>query len=320
MAIMQPTSTVSPWFSIVVSSFNRAGILRRCLESCLSQDFVDFEIVVVDDGSTDDSVSVVRSFTDPKLRLVQHEHNRGLCAARDTGARSARGQWLIQLDSDHGLLPGALENLYRRTSAASPKIGVIGSRYQWDTGRITPSFVPEGPIDYAGRIRWVGEEGGTDYLCCYRRDLYGRVRWPAERRGPLDEIFQFDLAKLTMEQIGSDVIAVEYSDAENSQTRSRGWKGARTLLGYAEDMSWQFDEVLRLHGAALAAHGRRYALTLRLASTFHFLAGHRTTGLRYFAQYLSRDALSLKVWAIAALGMTDRRLLAFVLASWPQRR
>ena len=306
--------TGRPWFTISISSFNRSRILQRCLDTCLSQSFTDFEVLVVDDGSTDDTQKMLSAVTDPRLRVLRHEVNRGLPAARDTGATGARGEWIVTLDSDHGLRPGALDNLHRRTRDAPADVGVVGSRYLWDTGRITPSSVPNGVIDYAGRIRWTEEEGGTDYLCCYRRSLYGDgVRWVAERRGPLDTIFQLDLAQRTKASVGDDVIALEYSDADNSQTRSSGLKGARTLMSYAADKAWEADEVIRKHGDALRKHGpRQYRLMKRAAAMFHFIDGDRRGGLRHAASYLRDEPASLLGWGIVVLGLLDRRLLAWV--------
>lgn len=319
MTAAQDTKAVGqvevPWFSIVISAYNRATLLARCVESCLAQSFRDFEIVIVDDGSTDDTERVVNSFRDSRVRLIRHAVNKGLCAARDTGARAATGRWIVQLDSDHGLLPGALANLHARTGAASEDVGVIGSRYLWDTGLVTPRFVPEAPIDYAGRIRWAAEEGGTDYLCCYRRHLYGAVAWHAERRGPLDGIFQLDLAKHARARIDADVIAIEYSDADNSQTRSKGWRGAKTLLHYAADMAWQYDEIFRAHGSAIAEYAPdAHVMNCRIASLFHFIAGNRGRGTQYALRYLRRRPISIKGWAILALGLADRRLLAYFRA------
>jgi len=301
----------SPWFSIVISVYNRAGMIMRCIESCLNQSFDDFEVVVVDDGSSDGTKDVLRSIMDKRLKIIYHQTNQGLCAARDTGVRNSIGKWIISLDSDHALLPGALENLYTRTYDAPADVGVIGSRYVWDTGKITPSFVPEGIIDYIGRIKWVDQEGGTDYLCCYRRKLYACVSWPAHRRRG-DGLFQLDLARCTKERIDPDIIAIEYSDAVNSESRSRGFKGVRTLLRIAPDMAWERKEILRQHGEAIATHApRMFAATIRTAALWHFVAGQRRTGIYYVLKYLSMNPASLKGWTILVLGLFSPTLLAW---------
>ena len=116
---------MTPFFSIVVPMYNREAFIGRTLRSCLGQDFSDFEVVVVDDASSDRSVEAVRQFDDPRIRLERHERNRGRCPARNTGLSVARGEWLVFLDSDDELLPGALAAIHQRAVAARPQVGSL---------------------------------------------------------------------------------------------------------------------------------------------------------------------------------------------------
>ena len=75
--------------------------------SVLSQSYQDFEIVVVDDGSTDASVAIVESMNDPRIRLIK-QANGGPSKARNTGVKYAKGDWIVMLDADDELLPNAL--------------------------------------------------------------------------------------------------------------------------------------------------------------------------------------------------------------------
>jgi glycosyltransferase involved in cell wall biosynthesis len=87
------------FFSIIIPSYNRALTIERAIRSCLRQSFSDFEILVVDDGSTDDTAAVVAGFEDPRILYIQQE-NRGASAARNRGAAAAGGEFLAFLDSD----------------------------------------------------------------------------------------------------------------------------------------------------------------------------------------------------------------------------
>lgn len=98
----------APYFSIVIPAFNRAFVLDRTLRSCLSQTFMDFEIIVVDDGSEDDTAKVVGRYQDARI-IYERQANAGASAARNRGAALARGAWLAFLDSDDAFLPGKLE-------------------------------------------------------------------------------------------------------------------------------------------------------------------------------------------------------------------
>jgi len=86
--------------SIVIPTYNRARLLERAVRSVLRQTYKDFEIIIVDDNSTDNTQSVVFDLKDERIRYVKHEKNRGGSAARNTGIRIARGFLVTFLDDD----------------------------------------------------------------------------------------------------------------------------------------------------------------------------------------------------------------------------
>jgi glycosyltransferase involved in cell wall biosynthesis len=88
-----------PAVSIVVPAYNVAATIRETLHSLLAQTFLDFEIIVVDDGATDETVSIVETFADPRIRLIR-QFNRGLAGARNTGIAHATGDIISFCDSD----------------------------------------------------------------------------------------------------------------------------------------------------------------------------------------------------------------------------
>jgi len=94
-----------PTVSVVIPSYNRASFLREAIDSVLGQDSDDFELIVIDDGSTDDTPRLLRSY--PDIRVVRQDR-RGVSAARNAGIRRASGRFLAFLDSDDLWLPGKL--------------------------------------------------------------------------------------------------------------------------------------------------------------------------------------------------------------------
>ena len=99
-----------PVVSVVIPTYNRGSLAGRAVESVLAQTFQDFEIIVVDDGSNDNTESVVKAFCDPRVRYIHHEENRGGSAARNTGIKAARGAYIAFLDSDDEWLPEKLQS------------------------------------------------------------------------------------------------------------------------------------------------------------------------------------------------------------------
>lgn len=101
--------------SIIIPLYNKEKYIAATLQSVLLQTFYDFEIIVVNDGSTDGSVEEVKKFADKRIRIVDQE-NSGVSSARNRGAEEAKGEWLFFLDADDPLLPNGLDVLVRLMS------------------------------------------------------------------------------------------------------------------------------------------------------------------------------------------------------------
>lgn len=97
-----------PYISVIIPLYNKELIVERSIKSVLNQSFKDFELIIVDDGSTDGSVSIVESIHDDRIRLFKQE-NGGPSKARNTGVKMAKGDWVLFLDADDELLLDALE-------------------------------------------------------------------------------------------------------------------------------------------------------------------------------------------------------------------
>lgn len=112
-----------PTVSFVIPAYNAASTIRATIESVLRQTYRDFEVLVVDDGSTDETASIVRSFG-PDVRNL-YQPNQGLAAARNTGIRATTGKVLVLLDADDMWLPDLLERQMVILSARSEIDGVF---------------------------------------------------------------------------------------------------------------------------------------------------------------------------------------------------
>jgi glycosyltransferase involved in cell wall biosynthesis len=295
-----------PFFSIVITTYNRARIVRRCIDSCLAQEFGDFEIVVIDDGSSDGTAAALdEAYDDPRLRVVAHETNRGINPSRYTGATNARGEWVIVIDSDDELLPGALERLRELIAGLPEGVRVLRSRQAHDDGHVTPGFVPGGPYGYEGRIRWAEAEGGTDAARCIKREAFAASPYIDGRRGAMETLFELNLAERETSLCAEDVLTAVHADAPNSWLRAaRSADVVPRLRREAPDMLWMAEMVLERHGEALQRWGPgQYVTVLRIAATQYFLLGQRRNGARYSLRALRRKPLAPAAWATLLLGL-----------------
>jgi glycosyltransferase involved in cell wall biosynthesis len=108
--------------SVIIPVYNAEKYVVATVESVLSQTYKNFEIIIVDDGSLDDSLSICRQFEDPRIKIIQQK-NRGLPGARNTGIRHAQGDYVTFLDADDIWLPQKLEKHVNHLNNA-PTVGI----------------------------------------------------------------------------------------------------------------------------------------------------------------------------------------------------
>lgn len=110
--------------SVVVPAFNRGFTIGDALESILKQSYQEWEALIVNDGSTDDTSEIVKEYKrrDPRIYLMEHDRQRGAQAARNTALRAARGNWIAFLDSDDRWLPHSLEARLKVAKTGSPVV------------------------------------------------------------------------------------------------------------------------------------------------------------------------------------------------------
>lgn len=199
----------SPIISVVIPAYNQAEYLGRAIESVLKQTLEDFEIIVINDKSTDDTEAVVREFSDPRISYLSHDTNMRLPAARNTGMRAARAELIAFLDADDLFHPAKLE-AHAEFLAGSPEVGVsYNSRFELDHSADTIREVwrpplsvglsdlvlgfPFAPSDMVVRREWafkvglfdpgMGSAEDTDFPC--------RLALAGCRFGGIDRVLNF---------------------------------------------------------------------------------------------------------------------------------
>ena len=124
------TENDSPLVSVVLPTHNRAHLLPRSIQSVLDQSFTDFEIIIVDDGSVDDTERVVKSFQDIRIRYLKLDENRGGSFARNVGIRASLGRYVAFQDSDDEWLQGKLEEQVTQMRLADVTVGTVYTAFE----------------------------------------------------------------------------------------------------------------------------------------------------------------------------------------------
>ena len=173
-----------PMASVIIPTYNRERIIKRAIQSVLTQTFQDFEIVIVDDGSTDGTKTVVESFSDPRIRYLQHERNRGAAAARNTGIKAACGEYLAFLDSDDEWLSNKLSE--QMSVLVKAPIGVSASCTGYDAHLLESGMilrkVPHQPSSWLKHFLLQGCEVSPGATLLAHRSVFEKI-------GLFDEAF-----------------------------------------------------------------------------------------------------------------------------------
>lgn len=218
--------SAEPLFSIILPVHNREADITGCLRSIQLQDFADFEIIVIDDASTDCTADVVTRFAqrDPRIKLIRLETNIGPGTARNIGIHQARGKYIRICDSDDFYPPGSLSAFARRISAGEDDL-IVGNLNCWHSRQrkiqrkagpwcINRDFQSENLMDLPELWAMV-----HFHRCAFRREflLENGIEYPAMRRGE-DPVYMAEvLAKARSFSLIKDVVYLFHERPRNHQ-------------------------------------------------------------------------------------------------------
>ncbi|MGB8951127.1 MAG: glycosyltransferase family 2 protein [Candidatus Aminicenantales bacterium] len=141
----RPFSEAGPVVSVVLPTRDRAHLLMQSVRSVLDQTYPDFELIIVDDASADETEEVIRQLASEKVEFLRHPFVRGAAAARNSGIRMARGKYVAFLDSDDEWLPGKLERQVEVMEHSPAEVGLVYTG-TWREYRKKRFYIPAEPI------------------------------------------------------------------------------------------------------------------------------------------------------------------------------
>ncbi len=226
-----------PRFSIIIPVYNTEKYLRQCIESILKQDFSDFELWLIDDGSTDNSGSICDSYRDCDNRVkVVHKTNAGVSSARNVGIEKANGEYVLFIDSDDYLKPHALVTFYNSLNIFPDAEYIKGNFYLLIDGKNElESIWKSGRSRYANRLL-TGEEMLTKILkteffthnSLYKRQFLEEhnLRFNEELTMLEDVVFLIRFCSFAKKCVFQPTETLTYRFSENSLLRGK-WNLAK---------------------------------------------------------------------------------------------
>ena len=116
---------MKPLVSVIIPTYNRANTIGRTIDSLLSQTYENLDVIVVEDGSKDETLKLLDTIKDRRLRVIRHEVNKGVTAAKNTGLNNIRGEWFTILDSDDEIVPDAIEVMMQIPLEKDPSVTAV---------------------------------------------------------------------------------------------------------------------------------------------------------------------------------------------------
>ena len=295
--------------SVVVPTFNRASMVSKAIESVLGQTYDRLELIVVDDGSTDDSDQLLARYAacDSRVRILRHAQNRGVTAAKNTGLDAARGEYAVVLDSDGDLDPEALRVMVDRLVELGPDYGMVfADLVAASTGARTGAGLDESrEVTYRDAIcaTFTG-----DFIGLWRTDVTADLRFdervPGGESLVWHQIYRRSRVAYIDRVLGSHDVDTPESVTKIQRGDTRKYSG-RALIKqlYIEEFG---DDLRRECPARLAHHYQGLAL-------YSALTGHRVRSARA-AFEAARTRPSPASIAKLAIPIVPRRLLESALA------
>ena len=235
--------------SIIVPVYNTEEYLRICVDQILQQAFQDFELILIDDGSQDNSLHVCNELAakDPRIRVI-HQENKGVSGARNTGIEQATGEYIAFVDSDDMIAPDYLKYLQQGMKESDRILSMCGHERIYDYDHVFPQIKEQYKL-------FSGQECAKRLLtgcfpisacgCLFKRSLIGALRFTVGIRNNEDKLFLYQY--LLNNENGKVAFSNEkrygYLVRDGSATRS-SWNGSVDLVKVADIIR---EETVRSH-------------------------------------------------------------------------
>jgi len=329
-----------PRVTVVMAVYNAAQFLREAVASVLAQTYRDFELIVVDDSSRDDSLSILRSFTDPRMRIIRHHTNMGAALSRNDALVAARGEFLAIMDADDVCAPTRLERQVAFLDT-NPLVGLVGcgvyDNIDTSGAVLYTSYLPEDneTIQRTLVSRWCFLHPSIMFRRALHESVggYRNVFEPAEDHDFILRILEHCQAHNLHERLisyrlnpkGLSVIGHQY---QNELGDAAMRLAQRRRSGQPEDLDAEMPRLRELKRSRKAPRGFTGAVqtwrdSLYAANRYYgygcreLCAGHLESARRCFVRSLRTNALFVKSWIGVALSLAPfaARHLRFVFRS-----
>ena len=244
-----------PLISVIIPVYNVEEYLARCLNSVVNQTYANLEILLVDDGSSDQSSQICDDYAQKDSRIkVIHTKNGGPSAARNCALKICTGEYIGFVDSDDWIAPDMYETLYDNLYSNNADISIVGYAMVWSSGKIQKQSESSAFFTWSHdklMEEWMGQRYFKGFMCdkLFRRELFASIRFPEGQNYMEDVAIGIDLYDQCDKAVYTGKCCYYYFQREDSATNIEfsereliGIKEAEKMITYSEQHANQFDK------------------------------------------------------------------------------
>ena len=287
----------SPKVSIIMASYNRARTLGRAIDSVLRQDIPDWELIIVDDASPDNSREVIEGYVrkDARIRATFHQRNLHVNAARNTGFDLMRGEWFTLLDNDDEMTPKALSTMLHLAESLKPTPDAITCNcLDTTTGHFSGRGLERDQwLDFDTlACRCSGEHWGIT-----KRSLLGGERFNTRMRGAAEGILWWRISRNAKRYYLHQALRIFHTEGADRQTKLGLTVNLDDAIGYYIEMATEAEHL------KLLKHYRptEYSLVQRNIALAMATAGRCTEAWKAYREAKSHLPVPQRLAVIFAL-------------------
>jgi glycosyltransferase involved in cell wall biosynthesis len=287
----------NPFFSIVIPVFNRADLIGGALESVLAQEFQDYEVIVVDDGSIDELEPVIEKYTQRGVQFLRNDKNLGVGPTRNKGVRASRGRWVIFFDSDNRLRPGALSILHSAAAGCDEKVGVVHGKSELVGVSTSLQGLSQASTRWGYR-EYLQADVIEEALPATRRDVL--LRFPFEEKLGIKRecgsLVWYAIGRAGYDFVWTQAVVQRYVISADSLS------GKPYLAAHPEEMVICNQKILERFGDDLRCINKEKLIALHQKTAFYcIMAGRSGCALRHAQTALKLDPINLRTLLLMTL-------------------
>lgn len=283
-----------PIFSVIIPTYNRTHLLPRAIASVVTQTFKDFELIIVDDASTQDVQAVINRFPDRRISYIRRKKNGGNAATRNLGIANAKGEFISFLDDDDEYLPEFLEKTYIRLVSTTDEVG-----FAW-CGYLLVKLSIDNQENVIGQELWQPKfQDRTDaYLSFLKSRKIGTGCGLTIRRSCFDKVGPFDekLRKavdtdflIRLVRYFDFVVIPEFLIKIHQHSNLRVSKNSRAGAD-------AYERIIKKHFTILREHPTLLAQLYYKVGWLHYHAHNKTAARNFLLRALKIHPLQFKGW------------------------